>query len=67
MHGIHNVSKNGQISYNYNYEYSNEELERLKKMVESINAKEAFVMFNNINMHDDALRFKVILHTTLSN
>jgi uncharacterized protein YecE (DUF72 family) len=67
MHGIHNVSKNGQISYNYNYEYSNEELERLKKMVESLNAKEAFVMFNNINMHDDALRFKVILHVTSSN
>jgi uncharacterized protein YecE (DUF72 family) len=67
MHGIYNVSKNGQISYNYNYEYSNEELERLKKMVESLNAKEAFVMFNNINMHDDALRFKVILHVTSSN
>jgi uncharacterized protein YecE (DUF72 family) len=66
MHGIHNVSKNGQISYNYNYEYSNEELERLKKMVESLNAKEAFVMFNNINMHDDALRFKNILDKHLT-
>jgi uncharacterized protein YecE (DUF72 family) len=39
MHGIHNVSKNGQILYNYNYEYSNEELERLKKMVEFLNTK----------------------------
>jgi uncharacterized protein YecE (DUF72 family) len=35
-------------------------------MVESLNAKEAFVMFNNINMHDDALRFKNILDKHLT-
>jgi uncharacterized protein YecE (DUF72 family) len=29
MHGD-NISKNDQVSYNYNYEYSNEELRRLK-------------------------------------
>jgi len=61
MHGDY-ISKNDRISYNYNYEYSNEELERLKDMVESLNAKEVFVMFNNISMHNDALRFKSVLN-----
>ncbi len=61
MHGD-NISKNDQVSYNYNYEYSNEELRRLKDIVESLNAKEVFVMFNNISMHDDALSFKSVLN-----
>lgn len=40
--------------FNYRHKYSDEELTKLLEMVE----KEGYVMFNNVYMFDDALRFK---------
>lgn len=38
----------------YGHEYTNDELRKLSEMTR----KEAYVLFNNIAMHSDALRFK---------
>lgn len=44
----------------YYYQYSNEELERLREFSKSFEdkGKEVYVLFNNLTMFDDALRFK---------
>jgi len=42
----------------YRHSYSDEELERLREMVHK---KENYVLFNNITMYDDALRFTHLL------
>ncbi len=56
----------GEFSYyrlhgigSYRYRYSDEELLRLKKLVKDGD----YVMFNNTNMWEDALRFKSLLST----
>jgi len=43
----------------YRHRYSDEELDRLRKMIDN---KESYVLFNNITMYDDALRFIHLLH-----
>ncbi len=45
----------------YNYHYSDQDLNRLKSFLQSIEAKEVYLLFNNISMKEDALRFKKIL------
>lgn len=43
----------------YRHSYSDQELEHLREMVAG---KESYVLFNNITMYDDALRFTSLLH-----
>ena len=40
----------------YNYRFSDDELKRLKKLVEDLD-KDTWIMFNNVYMYEDALRF----------
>ena len=42
----------------YRHRYSDEELERLREIVSN---KESYVLFNNITMYDDAVRFTRLL------
>lgn len=60
LHGLCN-DKDGALTYDYNYTYFDDELVRLKEILDRFYADEAFIMFNNINMHEDALRLKYIL------
>jgi len=57
LHGL------GGREVNYKYKYTDNDLRRLKNIIEKFlgASKEVFVMFNNIYMRDDALRFKDIL------
>lgn len=41
----------------YSHQHGDDELERLKDMATG----ETYVLFNNISMHDDALRFVELL------
>ncbi len=50
----------GRGEVNYRYKYTDEDLKELKKKVLELN-KETHVMFNNIYMLQDAIRFKEIL------
>jgi uncharacterized protein YecE (DUF72 family) len=45
----------------YSYRYADEDLSRLKETVLSGGAREAYVMFNNVSMKDDCLRFQRLL------
>ena len=59
LHGL------GGKEVNYKYKYTNDDLLRLKSAVESAvgesSVKAVYVLFNNIYMLDDALRFKEML------
>ena len=56
LHGL------GPKDVNYRYKYSDIDLEKLKTYILKLEStKEAYVMFNNIYMFDDALRFKKLL------
>ncbi|MCS6769525.1 MAG: DUF72 domain-containing protein [Candidatus Caldarchaeum sp.] len=55
LHGL------GGREVNYSYRYSDEDLQRLFEAVGELDADEAFVMFNNISMADDAERFAQLL------
>ncbi len=54
LHGL-----DGEI--NYRYKYSDEDLNRLADMIDSLSYSEAYIMFNNVYMFDDAKRLKKIL------
>jgi uncharacterized protein YecE (DUF72 family) len=41
----------------YNYVFSDKELERIKGKALSLDCKECYILFNNMAMYDDALRF----------
>lgn len=57
LHGI------GPREVNYKYKYSVEDLQKLKNLVRGLGeAREAYVMFNNVYMREDALNFKELLH-----
>ncbi|WP_202318933.1 DUF72 domain-containing protein [Archaeoglobus neptunius] len=43
--------------FNYKHKYTDEELEKLAEMVD----KDGYVMFNNIHMFDDAMRFRRLI------
>lgn len=47
----------------YYYEYSNSELENLKRKIMKVRAREVYVLFNNLSMFNDAVRFKTYLET----
>jgi len=54
LHGL-----NGEV--NYRYKYKDEDLDRLLKCIEELynnGVETVYVMFNNVFMFDDALRFK---------
>jgi len=53
LHGI------GKGEVNYSYKYTDEDLMKLANIVKG--EKEAYIMFNNINAFNDALKFKKIL------
>ncbi|GBC72743.1 hypothetical protein HRbin04_00135 [archaeon HR04] len=60
MHGKLSIRGN-TIRYDYSHMYSDYELVRLKNIVDALSADEIYIMFNNINMHEDALRFRSLL------
>ncbi|MCP8316316.1 MAG: DUF72 domain-containing protein, partial [archaeon] len=45
----------------YRYQYHDEELIRLLEEVKKIGCQESFVMFNNMPMREDAIRFKILV------
>lgn len=46
----------------YSYKYTDKDLLNLKEKIEKLNLNEIYVLFNNIYMFDDALRFKNLLN-----
>jgi len=46
----------------YNYKYTDKDLLNLKEKIEKLELKEVYVLFNNIYMFDDALKFKKMLN-----
>ena len=52
LHGI------GGVEANYGYGYTQRDLRALKGFMGEMEAKRAFVFFNNISMARDALQFK---------
>ncbi|OAQ20120.1 DUF72 domain-containing protein [Thermosulfurimonas dismutans] len=61
---LHGTLEGGRL--NYNKRYSDDELRELGELLSGLRANEVFVLFNNIYMHQDALRFREIF-LTLSN
>ncbi|OYT31946.1 MAG: hypothetical protein B6U94_01270 [Thermofilum sp. ex4484_79] len=57
---LHGLDK-GEV--NYRYKYKDSDLEKLRDLVYSLssNVKQTYIMFNNIYMFQDALRFKEFL------
>ncbi|MFN3268165.1 MAG: DUF72 domain-containing protein, partial [Zestosphaera sp.] len=56
LHGI------GPREVNYRYKYSAEDLRKLKNLLRSLEGVlEVYVMFNNVYMREDALKFKELL------
>ena len=55
LHGL------GGGEVNYRYKYSDEDLLRLKDIVEEGGWRESYVLFNNIYSYDDAVRFKQLI------
>jgi len=57
LHGI------GGGEVNYSYKYTDEDLAKLRQMIveESEGRDACYVLFNNVSMTDDALRFKKLL------
>ncbi|MGC8678552.1 MAG: DUF72 domain-containing protein [Fervidicoccus fontis] len=57
LHGL------GEKEVNYNYKYKDEDLARLKKIIfEHLSGeRKIYVLFNNVHMFDDAVRFKKII------
>jgi uncharacterized protein YecE (DUF72 family) len=45
----------------YKYKYSEKDLEELRRKIESLKVKKAFVLFNNIFMKEDAKKFSQLL------
>ncbi len=57
LHGI------GSRETNYRYKYTDEDLYKLLEKIKTFQTNEVYVLFNNIYMYDDALRFKQLLAT----
>ncbi|MEM4288377.1 MAG: DUF72 domain-containing protein, partial [Candidatus Caldarchaeum sp.] len=55
LHGL------GKKEVNYSYKYTDEDLRRLAEKVSEFSVENAFVMFNNVHMADDAERFTKLL------
>ncbi len=48
----------------YKYKYTDEDLQNLLKIVKNLDVNEVYILFNNIYMYDDALRFKKLVSST---
>jgi Uncharacterized conserved protein len=55
LHGL------GKGEVNYRYKYTEDDLRKLVDAVRSLKADAVYVMFNNVYMYQDALRFKQLL------
>ncbi|GAB6945140.1 DUF72 domain-containing protein [Vulcanisaeta sp. JCM 14467] len=55
LHGI------GKGEVNYSYKYTDDDLRRLKELIDGIEESTVYVMFNNVHMLNDALRFKELI------
>lgn len=55
LHGL------GGLEVNYRYKYTDEDLRRLLGIVESLKSERVYVMFNNVYMLDDAVRFRSLI------
>ncbi|MGC9010091.1 MAG: DUF72 domain-containing protein [Sulfolobales archaeon] len=55
LHGI------GGSEVNYRYKYTDDDLKRLKEIIMRYNYREVYVLFNNVYMFDDAVRFRSLL------
>ena len=56
---LHGSYEKGRI--NYKHKYSEKELKELKNKIESLKVKEVFVMFNNMYMLQDSIKFKKMI------
>lgn len=56
LHGL------GGGEVNYTYTYTPEDLNRLKRLLEDFSFQEAYIMFNNVKMWQNAQEFKALLH-----
>ncbi|MEM1803841.1 MAG: DUF72 domain-containing protein [Desulfurococcaceae archaeon] len=59
LHGL------GGREVNYRYKYTAQDLQRLASIIKQLKGEEAYVMFNNIYMYDDAVEFKRIYATSV--
>jgi len=68
FHSLPYYTLNGRISYlrlhgsppgkrMYSYKYTDNDLQKLKEMINEIKAEEVYVLFNNIYMYEDSKRF----------
>ncbi|MCD6085061.1 MAG: DUF72 domain-containing protein [Desulfurococcales archaeon] len=55
LHGI------GGKEVNYRYQYTDDDLSKLRDFIRKVNGREVYVLFNNIYMASDAKRFKAVL------
>ncbi|ADN51591.1 DUF72 domain-containing protein [Vulcanisaeta distributa] len=55
LHGI------GKGEVNYSYKYTDNDLGRLKAIIDGVESSTIYVMFNNVHMLDDALRFMKLI------
>ncbi len=55
LHGL------GGGEVNYKYKYTDEDLAKLKSIVEELDSDTVYVLFNNVYSYDDAVRFKKLL------
>lgn len=56
LHGKHEKNK-----INYKHKYTQEELEKLKEIIESLKVNKAFILFNNTWMYEDSVEFKKLM------
>ena len=75
VHGVDILKRapqsSGELSYirlhglpsetSYKYSYTDEDLRNLLQRVEELETKTTYVMFNNMTMVDDCLRFKALV------
>ena len=45
----------------YNYKYSDDDLQKLRNILQTIDAKQYYLLFNNISMKEDALKLRNII------
>ncbi len=55
LHGI------GKGEVNYSYKYTDDDLGRLKAIIDDTESSTVYVMFNNVHMLDDAIRFMKLI------
>lgn len=56
LHGL------GGEEVNYKYKYTDQDLVRLRELLEELKPREAYILFNNVYSYEDAIRFKKMLY-----